>query len=126
VLSLLLAPFNGIPVQYTSFFAAMSKKNKLKTRANAHQNDLKSEPRIPNCVADTGECIINDDVWLTVGEKEIMKKSKDAVQKSKDPAKAQVKAIKSMAKRQRRALLKKGVKYEVGFSVCVKEKVTHF
>lgn len=63
----------------------MSKKNKLKTRAKAHENDLKRE-------------------------KETVKKSKASAQKSQE--KTDKKALKSKAKQQRRALLKKGVKYE--------------
>jgi hypothetical protein len=66
-------------------------------------------------------------IRLTVGEKEIAKKSKDSVQKSKDPIKSHEKAMKSKAKQQRRALLKKGVKYEVSYSDCVvQEQFTHF
>jgi hypothetical protein len=52
-------------------------------------------------------------IRLTVGEKDTVKKSKESVQKPKDPEKEQVKAIKSRAKQQRRALLKKGMKYQV-------------
>lgn len=62
---------------------------------------------------------LHDDTTASsrVGEKEAAKKSKDAVQKSK--AKEDKKAQKSKLKQIRRALLKKGVKYEVGCHVSV-------
>lgn len=51
------------------------------------------------------------------GEKATVEKSKEAIQKAKP--KEDKKALKSKAKQQRRALMKKGIKHQVSFHISV-------